>query len=437
MASGQLNPAKSHNSIPMNQSFNPHSFHPEARFLPGRAFQQGTPKIIMSRRAYTLMAIYVELGSQEVGWMGTAYRQPDGNFRIEDVFLFKQTVSPTQTKISGEGISELSMQLVMTQGDAGIEACNNLRFWGHSHVNMDTHPSGTDEATMVKRSFGRSDLFCFQNDHVPFAIRGIFNKRGKAYFSLFLYEEGLRIDDVEWDVDPLPPGSEPAAEFAPPEAPAISASALAALPLGGVVPSLPSVFAANGPEQSSSQAPASPEAARPRFSFPSFGRRTDAKFRPDVNAELMASVSAEFKEKVTEERSFFSWFGEPDERGERAHETEPRRRGFPRPAQELEVSEVEGEASGPGTTGNFGSFRPQNERPAAAALKAKAGATPAGNGGNGCLHDPQSDNCGCSACRNKRWEVQLTRNVGPRPEPEGGGLRSLLGALVRQLFGNE
>lgn len=197
-------------------SFTPHGFLTETRFLPGRGMAK-MPKIFISREAYTLMALYVELGDQEVGWLGTAIRQEDGDFRIEKVFLFKQQVSGTETEISTEGLQELSMELI-GRGDEGIKDWNNMRFWGHSHVRMGTFASGTDENTMIRNRFGggalRDRLFCFQDSDYPWAIRGIFNKLGRAQFSLFLYEEGLRLDDVPWEVD-APTASTPEPEAAP------------------------------------------------------------------------------------------------------------------------------------------------------------------------------------------------------------------------------
>jgi len=196
-------------------SFTPHGFSTETRFLPGRGMTK-VPKIILSREAYTLMALYVELGDQEVGWLGTAVRLEDGDFRIEKVMLFKQQVSGTETEISTEGLQELSMEL-LGRGEDGITDWNNMRFWGHSHVRMQTFASGTDENTMIKNRFGSrigASTFCFQDSGYPWAIRGIFNKMGRAQFSLFLYEEGLRLDDVAWEVD-APTASTPQPEPLP------------------------------------------------------------------------------------------------------------------------------------------------------------------------------------------------------------------------------
>jgi hypothetical protein len=181
--------------------FLPHRFDARVRLLPTKEPQ--APKVIISRAAYERMWLYVDMAPQEVGWMGTATRLPSGDFEIAKVMLFDQQVSGVETEITTDGFGSLATELIQ-KGDEGLDDWNKLRFWGHSHVRMGTTASGTDERTMIRekfdRQFGPRNLFCFQDANVPWAIRGIFNKHGRAEFTIFLYEEGLRIDDAEWMV---------------------------------------------------------------------------------------------------------------------------------------------------------------------------------------------------------------------------------------------
>lgn len=340
-------------------SFTPHGFSPETRFLPGRGMAK-MPKIILSREAYTLMALYVELGDQEVGWLGTAIRQEDGDFRIEKVMLFKQQVSGTETEISTEGLQELSMEL-LGRGEEGIKDWNNMRFWGHSHVRMGTFASGTDENTMLRNRFGggsfRDRTFCFQDSEYPWAIRGIFNKLGRAQFSIFLYDEGLRIDDAAWEVD-APTESTPQPELLP--EPAVDVAALVAengaatgwTPPGaqptagtGALAAAPDAVATTG-ETSTAAQPAgdSAEEEKPKpWLRRVFARPVrDRRYTPDITAELRRTVEAEFRQKV---RSRFVFFRSP-----LAEEREGKEEG----GNLNPGCIVDGEASGPGTTGNFG-----------------------------------------------------------------------------------
>ena len=147
-----------------------------------------SPRILLTRRAYGSMFHIVDIASEEVGWLGTAVRE--GNtFVIDEIFLFKQKVHATETDISTDGLAEVGHQLLSSRPD-GMEVCDNLRFWGHSHVHMGTTASGPDEMQMHKLR---------ESEH-PWFIRGIFNKDGRAEFTIFFYDSGIRIDDVQWSI---------------------------------------------------------------------------------------------------------------------------------------------------------------------------------------------------------------------------------------------
>ncbi|MEZ0287185.1 MAG: hypothetical protein ACAH35_05115, partial [Candidatus Paceibacterota bacterium] len=137
---------------------------------------------------YSKMAHYVDIAPMEVGWLGTVI-QKGRNFLITDVFLFKQEVNHSSTEIDEEGLAEFTMEVLDKHGDTnGLEILNNLRFWGHSHVNMDTVASGQDEKQMG----------VFAGGDAPWFIRGIFNKQGKASFALYHYDHGYRITELPW-----------------------------------------------------------------------------------------------------------------------------------------------------------------------------------------------------------------------------------------------
>jgi hypothetical protein len=185
------------NSEASGAGFKPHHFMP--RVVQYR--QRPLPKIVIAREAYAKMWLYVDIASEEVGWMGTAEQTPDGNFYIDKVFLLKQEVTGVETEMSNEGLSELATEL-LSSGDQGLKDWDNLRFWGHSHVRMGTSPSGTDERTMRM----------LEEAQHPWFIRGILNKLGRIEFTLFLYEENLVVEDARWTVEPLPPGAQPPAQ---------------------------------------------------------------------------------------------------------------------------------------------------------------------------------------------------------------------------------
>lgn len=167
-----------------DRSLTPHRSEPQVSYYGKRV-----PRILITPNAYKRMCLYVDLAEKEVGWLGTVIMTRNGDFLIDNTYLLEQEVTPTETELSAEG-QALLVEELLAKGEEGFEEVNRLRFWGHSHVRMGTYPSGTDERTMDR----------FYEEGLPWYVRGIFNKKGHGSFSVFLYEQGVRIDDVPWFV---------------------------------------------------------------------------------------------------------------------------------------------------------------------------------------------------------------------------------------------
>ena len=155
-------------------TFTPHAFETTL---------EDVPTIYISEQAFKDMMIIVGEVKTEVGWLGDVQKL-GSDYLINEIFITEQEVSMGTTEMSVEGMAKLCQKLVKRE-DAE-EICNNLKFWGHSHVNMQVEPSGTDDQQMEKFSY---------ND---FFIRGILNKKGEMKFWLYIYEYGLMIEDVPW-----------------------------------------------------------------------------------------------------------------------------------------------------------------------------------------------------------------------------------------------
>ncbi len=164
--------------------FHQHFFRTRAEFLRS----PGLPKILISDHAYRRMCLIVETAPKEVGWLGTVDRLPSGNFYIDEVFVPAQEVTGSETDPTDEGQFDVMSELV-EQGEEGMKKIERLRFWGHSHVHMGTSASGTDENTPLN----------YQRLGLPWFIRGIFNKLGRAEFTVYLFHEGHRFLDVPWE----------------------------------------------------------------------------------------------------------------------------------------------------------------------------------------------------------------------------------------------
>lgn len=161
-------------------SFVPHAFETALSDI---------PTIFIAEQALKDMMILVGEAKTEVGWLGTVTRV-GRDFLIEEIFIPQQEVSFGTTEMTIDGMAQLTRELIKRE-DAD-EVCNNLKFWGHSHVNMAVEPSGTDDDQMDKFSY---------ND---FFIRAILNKKGEMKMWLYIYEYGMMIEDVPWmvHVDP-------------------------------------------------------------------------------------------------------------------------------------------------------------------------------------------------------------------------------------------
>lgn len=151
-----------------------------------KVVQSFVPTVGISSEALAKMSIYVDECTEEIGWLGTAYKE--GNeFYIEDVFLFDQDVHATTTEITPDGLTDFATEL-LAKGDEGMEIWNNLKMWGHSHVDMAVSPSGQDDAQMVTFKEGGHDWF----------IRLICNKKGELKVDLYDYQTGVTYLDLKW-----------------------------------------------------------------------------------------------------------------------------------------------------------------------------------------------------------------------------------------------
>ena len=145
------------------------------------------PKISININAKNKMKEYVRQSDLEIGWLGTSRRV--GNvFYIDDVFLFRQEVHATTTEITTEGLNEFAMELLYEEN--GVEIWNNMKLWGHSHVNMTTSPSGQDD----------KQIEVFAENAEDFFIRIIANKSGDFRIDLYDFTTGVIYEKLPYEI---------------------------------------------------------------------------------------------------------------------------------------------------------------------------------------------------------------------------------------------
>ena len=167
---------------------------PMAQGNPTISFYGEIPTIFITPRAFGDMRFLIDESKDEISWLGSV-KEITGGLLIDEIFLPKQECSAAYTEMQESGLQALAEDLLRRKD--GPEIWNQIRFWGHSHVNMGVFASTTDDNQM--------DLFKTRDERTgkyvhEWFLRGIFNKHGKVRFWLFMFEKGVVIDDVPWTI---------------------------------------------------------------------------------------------------------------------------------------------------------------------------------------------------------------------------------------------
>ena len=165
------------------------NFHSEGKCTVKRILRKKeyfAPKIIIKLSALLKMKGYVEHCDSEIAWLGLVEKNGT-TYTIVDVDLMQQDVSSATAEIHEKGLQEYAERFI-NKGD--YETLSKIRLWGHSHVNMDTTPSSTDEETLAE-----------YGENCEYFIRIIANKKGKLTVDFIDMIEDLRFDNVPWEVE--------------------------------------------------------------------------------------------------------------------------------------------------------------------------------------------------------------------------------------------
>jgi hypothetical protein len=146
------------------------------------------PGIYFTEDAMRDQGAIVALAKEEVSWFGVVDIDADGDFIIGELFVPEQDVSGASADVEEEGMVKMAEEIL--QHENGVDKFNKLRFFCHSHVNMGTTPSATDEK--------QAEDFSKQCD--DFLIRGICNKSGRMELTLYIFKHGLKVVDAKWGV---------------------------------------------------------------------------------------------------------------------------------------------------------------------------------------------------------------------------------------------
>lgn len=137
-----------------------------------------SPRLYYTDKVADQINYLVDACKGEVGWLGLMEAVEGHNaYLVTEIFVPEQKVHGTETEILPAAMLELHENLEEEGKDPNL-----LRYWGHSHVNMGTGPSGQDVKQVM-------DYRCDGVDHFVMAI---YNKKGESNVEFFDFAGGLR-----------------------------------------------------------------------------------------------------------------------------------------------------------------------------------------------------------------------------------------------------
>ena len=145
------------------------------------------PIITFTEGAYRTINALVEKCSKEIAWNATVSKETtdDGSvvYVVDQIVMFPQKVTGASVDVDETEYSNWCSEL-------DTETLNQLRFHGHSHVNMGVSPSGID-----------TDYQRQMIDQIPdFFIFMIFNKRGDMYACIYDIVTNIFYDNNDIDI---------------------------------------------------------------------------------------------------------------------------------------------------------------------------------------------------------------------------------------------
>ncbi len=143
------------------------------------------PKIIISTQAGLKMSELVRHCTKEVGWHGFVERKDNNTYVITDIVVYPQTVTGTTVNTDELEYAQWLMKLTTDQ-------VKQMRFQGHSHVNMTCSPSPVDIDLYNKylTSLTKDDFYIFF----------ICNKRAELYALLYDLKTNTKYTTADIDI---------------------------------------------------------------------------------------------------------------------------------------------------------------------------------------------------------------------------------------------
>lgn len=141
-------------------------------------------------KAYLKMNSLVSNFDKEVAWHGICTRgEAENEYIVSDILVYPQTVT-------GATVTTDQQEYQNWLAALPDEEFNNLRFQGHSHVNMSVTPSSVDDNLY--------ESILSQLDDTMFYVFMIINKRGEMTIKIYDLKENLYFENKEVEVSYIP-----------------------------------------------------------------------------------------------------------------------------------------------------------------------------------------------------------------------------------------
>lgn len=150
-------------------------------------------KVLFMEDTFAKMKLLIATQDKEVGWHCLARKvEPEegyaNQYEVYDIMVYPQEVTGSTVNTNNEEFS----QWLYNRPD---EEFNNIRFHGHSHVNMGVSPSGVDK-----------DMYADWLDDLAkgmpnqFYIFSIWNKRGEHWMNIYDMDDNVLYESKDIDV---------------------------------------------------------------------------------------------------------------------------------------------------------------------------------------------------------------------------------------------
>ncbi len=145
-------------------------------------------KILIPAHIYQKLRAYVMTIDKEISGLGRLSHDGKGLFLVEEIRIFKQTVTGGSTVLDKKDLAVFYDELIQSGGDP-----SEWKLWWHSHGIMDVFWSDIDTRTI--EDFDNE----MEADNWMLSLET--NQAGKVITRLDIYKPlRITLDDIEWDI---------------------------------------------------------------------------------------------------------------------------------------------------------------------------------------------------------------------------------------------